>query len=74
MDISMPFLDGYEATKRIRKYYSQIDEIQPQIIVCTGHIEDEYISHAWQIDVDEILPKPINSNKLKIILDETIEF
>ena len=47
---------------------------QPQVVVCTGHIEDEYIAHAWKIHVDEIVAKPININHLKTILDESIEF
>ena len=74
MDLSMPFLDGYEATQRIRNFYRQVKVSQPQIIVCTGHIEDEYILHAWKLQVDEIVAKPINSNHLKTILDESIHF
>ena len=46
MDCNMPFLDGYEATKRIRKKYLRINiprNEQPKIIAVTGHVENEYV-------------------------------
>lgn len=46
MDLSMPILDGYEATKRIRKFYKCNNVTQPFIVACTGHVEDEYIQKA----------------------------
>ena len=49
MDCNMPFMDGYQATKRIRKLYHNIDvakEYQPKIIAITGHVENEYVEKA----------------------------
>jgi CheY-like chemotaxis protein len=46
MDCNMPFLDGYEATKMIRKLYLASDitrDQQPKIVAITGHVEAEYI-------------------------------
>ena len=46
MDCNMPFMDGYEATKRIRKMFLSMDvprKQQPKIVAITGHVENEYI-------------------------------
>ena len=46
MDCNMPFMDGYEATKRIRKMFMSMDvprKQQPKIVAITGHVENEYI-------------------------------
>ena len=53
----MPFLDGYEANKRIRKLYNGMDikkDKQPKIIAITGHIEDEYMERALKSGMDKI--------------------
>ena len=46
MDCNMPFLDGYEATKRIRILFLTQDiprAKQPRIVAITGHVENEYV-------------------------------
>ena len=35
------------------------------IVACTGHIEKEYIKMAWDHEIDEVIPKPIDSEILK---------
>ena len=58
----MPFLDGYEATKRIRKKYLRINiprNEQPKIIAVTGHVENEYVQKAIQYGMDKVYPKPL---------------
>ena len=57
MDCNMPFLDGYEATKQIRKLFDkkQIDrENQPKIIAITGHVENEYVQKAINFGMDKV--------------------
>ena len=39
MDCNMPFMDGYEATIRIRKLIHQMGLSQPVISAVTGHTE-----------------------------------
>jgi len=58
----MPFMDGYKATKRIRKLYNNIDvskEYQPKIIAITGHVENEYVEKAIQCGMDKVYCKPL---------------
>ena len=62
MDCNMPFMDGYEATKRIRRGLSDIDvtrDQQPRIVAITGHVENEYVEKALASGMDKIYPKPL---------------
>jgi len=61
MDCNMPFLDGYEATKQIRKIFTRrgVERAnQPKIMAITGHVEEEYISKAIGSGMDKVYQKP----------------
>ncbi len=47
MDCSMPIMDGYTASEKIRKFIKSIKVQQPMIVACTGHTEEEYIKKAF---------------------------
>ena len=47
MDCSMPIMNGYDASLAIRKFIDNKNYLQPMIVACTGHTEDEYIKKAW---------------------------
>ena len=58
----MPFVDGYEASKRIRSAYAQMDiprDQQPRIVAITGHVENEYVDKALHSGMDKVYPKPL---------------
>ncbi len=65
MDIKMPILDGYEATKRIRSINKSIP-----IIAQTAYAHEEDYNKAIAIGFDGYLTKPINYKALKIVLED----
>ena len=73
MDCSMPIVDGYDACDMIRNFVRSKNILQPKVIACTGHTEEEYIYKAWRHGFDEIVAKPIRVELMKLILKETIE-
>lgn len=73
MDLSMPFMDGFEACKKIREVYRQQQLEQPLMIACTGHTEEDFIERAWTCEFDEVIQKPISLDILKLVLQEIID-
>jgi CheY-like chemotaxis protein len=69
MDCNMPFMDGYEATGKIRQYLFDKGILQPIIIGVTGHVEDVYIQRALNCGMNEVLFKPCDSQDLRQIVD-----
>ena len=69
----MPFLDGYEATKKIRRIYANMDiskEYQPKIIAITGHVEEEYVEKAMVCGMDKVYSKPLPLKEFgKLLMD-----
>lgn len=73
MDCQMPQMDGYEATQEIRKFINRAKRQQPQIIACTGNVEESMIQKAWRSQMDEIVSKPASVEIVSEILKEVLE-
>lgn len=73
MDCSMPIMDGYEASDRIRSFLKANNLPQPIIVAITGHTEDQFISKAWRHQIDEVVAKPTDFEILKEIMNDAIE-
>lgn len=58
MDCSMEPMDGYTASKLIKKYCREEKVESPYIVACTGHTEEAYVQKAWDSEMDELIPKP----------------
>ena len=63
IDIQMPIMDGYEATKIIRSFNNKNAQIP--IIAMTANAFEEDRKHALQLGMNEHLAKPVDIEKLK---------
>jgi len=65
MDVSMPELDGYEATRAIRQIEEQEQLERTPIIALTAHVLDGDRLRCTQAGMDDYLPKPVKMADLK---------
>ncbi len=67
MDVHMPLLDGYEATRRIRAELPA--ERQPYIIALSASVLPEDARLCRDAGMDDFVPKPISKLSLRAALD-----
>ncbi|GEM80276.1 PAS domain-containing hybrid sensor histidine kinase/response regulator [Vibrio superstes] len=65
MDIQMPIMDGYEATKLLRE-----SGYPSPIVAMTANVMDEDIKRARLAGFDDHIGKPINLDKLRSVLSK----
>ncbi|CEJ59820.1 hypothetical protein PMG11_08424 [Penicillium brasilianum] len=71
MDISMPIMDGFEATRIIRSIErARQAQIPAKIIALTGLGSDEHIARAYEAGVNLFLTKPISFKEILRLLNE----
>ena len=68
MDISMPVMNGLEATKHIRDFEREHDLASTHIIALTGLASSDARRDAKSAGVDLFLPKPVSFVELKKVL------
>ena len=64
MDIKLPIMDGYEATKLIREFRPNLP-----IIAQTAHSTKEFINKATQAGCNDFISKPISQKTLYKIIN-----
>jgi signal transduction histidine kinase len=69
MDCEMPKMDGFEATRQIRRFEQQLNLSAVPIIALTAHILDEHRQHSRESGMNDFLGKPLDSAKLYHTLD-----
>ena len=67
LDISMPFIDGLEVAKTVRKENKEIP-----IIMLTAHSEKDILLRALDLKLEKYLLKPITEAKLKEVILKVI--
>jgi signal transduction histidine kinase/ActR/RegA family two-component response regulator len=68
MDIKMPIIDGYEATRTIKKLNSEAI-----IIAQTAFSRDEDVKTAFLSGCNDFIAKPIDSSRLNEILEKYLD-
>ena len=71
MDIQMPGIDGYEASRNIRQM-SDREHAQIPIIAMTANAFDEDMEKARSAGMNAYLAKPVDPESLKRILEEIL--
>lgn len=66
MDVSMPVMDGLEATRRIRTHQG----LRPRIVGLTAHAMPEQHADCLAAQMDSVELKPITLDRLREKLDE----
>ena len=71
MDCQMPVLDGYEATREIRKRESGGRRIP--IIACTAHAMKDHDLECKAAGMDDCITKPLDRERLKWCLERYLD-
>ena len=72
LDINMPVMDGYEATRKIRAMADQA-KAGVYIIALTASVSNSTYSKIKEIGIDDYLHKPFNPDVLKNKLEQLFE-
>ena len=60
MDMSMPIMDGFTATARIRKYEEKKNLPRVEIVALTGVTDASAKARAFDCGVDDYMEKPVS--------------
>ncbi len=73
MDLSMPEMDGLEATRQIRKIEAERGFQRTPIIAATAHVLEEDRDRCRLAGMNDFIPKPIRKPQLDQTLDKWVE-
>ncbi|MFA6012085.1 MAG: response regulator [Desulfobacteraceae bacterium] len=74
MDVQMPEMDGFEATRRIRDPKSAVLDSKVLIIAMTAHAMTGDRDRCLEAGMDNYISKPIDPKKLIEIIRESLSF
>ncbi len=70
MDVRMPDMDGYEATRQIREHEAANGRPRSYIAAMTALVMDNDLEACREAGMDGFLPKPMRVEDLESILDQ----
>ena len=65
LDVMMPVMDGFEATRQIRQWERQSERESTPIIALTAHIMDEHKEQSLASGMNAHLAKPVEIHQLE---------
>ena len=68
MDVSMPVMDGFQTTVKLREMMKNQEISEIPIIGCTAFVEEEKTAKCFECGMEDKITKPVNKNKLAEIL------
>ncbi len=71
MDIQMPVMDGYEATRQIRSFPDR-ELAKIPIIAMTANAFEEDQKRVIEMEMDAYIPKPVDVEKMLDVLEEIL--
>lgn len=64
MDIQMPVMDGFDATREIRAY-EESQSLEPSIIIAlSANVLSRDVQNCFEVGMNEFISKPFSSDKL----------
>ncbi|MES2917606.1 MAG: ATP-binding protein [Pseudomonadota bacterium] len=60
MDCEMPVMDGYAATREIRRLEGQEGRSRTPIVAISAHVTQHHIDNCYAAGMDDHIPKPLN--------------
>lgn len=60
MDCEMPVMDGYAATREIRRLESQEGRSRVPIVAISAHVTQHHVDNCYAAGMDDHIPKPLN--------------
>ncbi len=73
MDIQMPVMDGFDATKNIREIERSLQESRAPILALTAHAFEGYREKCLLNEMDDYITKPIKKKILLEAIDKWID-
>ena len=73
MDIQMPIMDGYEATRQIRQLEQDEGRERTHIVAMSANAFNEDVSKAYLAGMDDYITKPMSLQEIKKVLQSLEE-